>query len=405
MKAKRSTIIIDGNFFMFKCLYSIPKSSKDEKLLSSESDRIAYIKKLAIDFAAEIRKFYNVIDRVIFAVDSSSWRKDYYPKKEYKGNRVKDVAVDWDSFHLVMSEFKEILKSKGVIIHQVPGAEGDDIIYAWSSFLNLMGENVIIVSGDQDLMQLVCCNESTDSYTITYTNTNKKVVVDKKFNEWLNSVEDDQVTSIFDLKKVIYGSTMAKNTYKELISSNNLTLIVVDADEFIFKKILTGDRGDNIMSVYHYEKNGKTYSISDKKADRILELFEKKYGKFKAIYYFDKSYRQDIVRIIKEYIGADSMSTEQILDNMETNVMLMMLHTKAIPDELQKVLYSDAEKMFNIKRPDTRILSKKETILEGSQYANAVYVPRQFDFFKSEEKSDMSFIKKDELKTDNKSLF
>jgi 5'-3' exonuclease len=404
MKSKRSTLLVDGNHFMFKSLYVIPRSSPDDKLLSREADRIAYVKKMALDFAAEIRKFYNVIDRVVFTVDSSSWRKDYYPQKEYKANRVKDSTVDWDMFHMVMSEFKEILKSKGVIVHQVPGAEGDDIVYAWSSFLNLKGESVIIVSGDQDLIQLVGYNDSTDAYTIAYTNTNKKLVVDKKFNEWLNSVESDEVTSIFDTKKLVLGSSLARETFKELISANNLSLIVVDADEFIFKKVLTGDRGDNIASVYFHEKNGKTFGISDKKAERILSIFENKYGKFKSIYYFDKSYRQDIVKIIKENIGADGMTSEQILDNLETNVMLIMLHAKAIPDEIQKVLYNDTERMFMIKRPDTRVLSRRENILEGTQYNDSTYTPRTFDFFKGDSNTDMSFIKKTETK-DNKSLF
>lgn len=393
MKSKRSTLLFDGNHFLFKTLYVIPRSSSDEKLLHSENDRIAYVRKLASDFAAEIRKFYNIIDRVVFTIDSSSWRKDYYPTKAYKGNRVQDVTVDWDMFHKCMLEFKEILKSRGVIIHQVSGAEGDDIVYAWSSFLNIKGENVIIVSGDQDMIQLVGCNDSTDAYTIAYTNTNKKLVVDKNFNEWLNSTEDDTVTSIFDTKKMVYGSSLARNTYKELIRQNNLSLIVVDPDDFIFKKVLMGDKGDNIASVHFYEKNGRTFSISEKKAEKILEVFNSKYGKFKSIYYFDKSYRNDIVKIIKETIGVNNMTTEQMLHNLETNVMLIMLHSNAIPEEIQKVLFNDIEKFFTLVKPDVKGLTRRENILEGTVYNTDSYVPRQFDFFKNDKNSDMTFIK------------
>ena len=377
--ARKHTLLMDGNHFLFKTLYVIPKSGG--KLLDNKSDKEAFIKKLCIDFAAEIRKFSLLINRVVFTIDSSSWRKEFYPKEDYKGNRVLSDAVNWTAFYEMSEEFKTILRSKGVIIHKVNGAEGDDLVYAWSKYLNLKGENVIIVSGDKDFMQLVDYNESTKSYTILYTNTNKRITVYPGFNDWLHSMEDSTVTSIFDMKKTVYGDDATKKVFSSLIQENGLETIVVDTDFFVFTKVLCGDRGDNVPSAYHYEKNGKTYSISELKAKKVYDAFIEKHKKFDTLYLFEKSYREDIADMVVEKLNAHLMSHSQILSNIEKNVMMMLLHHNSIPDEIQQQMFKTVEELYLAYRTDISQLHNMKDILKDTKYALKVFTPKGFDFF------------------------
>ena len=83
-KTGRHTFVIDGNYFLFRTLYVIPSRSKKAGLLGTDEDVQTFVKKLATDFAYQIRLFEGLIDKVVWTVDSRSWRKDFYPEAEYK---------------------------------------------------------------------------------------------------------------------------------------------------------------------------------------------------------------------------------------------------------------------------------------------------------------------------------
>ncbi len=386
--SKKHTIIFDGNYFFHKTLYVLPNESKG-KLLESKNDQSTFIGKLALDFAAEIRRFKPILKRIVFVIDSSSWRKDFYPEQAYKGNRVPSDNIDWSSFYNCIDEFSTILKNKGMIIHRVPGAEGDDLVFAWSKALNLEGDNVIIVSGDGDLMQLVDYNESTKAHTIFYTKNrmSKKIVGYPGFIDWLKSDISNEITNIFEMNQTIHGDNITKTLLKDLVKKHQLQTITVNSNEFIFKKILSGDAGDNIKSVYWYEKNGRRYGVSDKKADRVWDVLTEKHKDFKSIYLFDKSYREEVAKIIIHELNATKMTYQDILNNIENNTMLIMLHSRAIPQQIQQQMFKDIE-VFSKLQQDINNFVTKESILKDTEHVNNVFVPSQFNFFKDDEEDN-----------------
>jgi DNA polymerase-1 len=243
---KKHTLVIDGNYFLFRTLYVLPRNKG--KILDTKADVGIFVRKLATDFASEIRKFRTMVDQVVFTIDSKSWRKDFYPESEYKGNRSSDESINWENFVKGGEDFKEFLKSKGVILHKVNGAEGDDLIFAWSVNANYREKPVIVFSGDRDLLQLVNYNQSTRSYTIFYSNTHKKLCVFKGFSDWLER-EEHQVTDIFDMQKSVEGDNIIRNGLKSLIKDSKLNLEEIHPGEFAFKKVLTGDAGDNVPGI------------------------------------------------------------------------------------------------------------------------------------------------------------
>ena len=118
MKVGKHTLLIDGNYFVFSRLFVLPKP-KTGKLLGDDKQKSQFMRKLAIDFASEMRKLKMFVDDVVLTVDSKSWRKDLYPEADYKGTRKQSSDVDWTAVYSVYEEFQKIVAKKGVTVHQI----------------------------------------------------------------------------------------------------------------------------------------------------------------------------------------------------------------------------------------------------------------------------------------------
>ena len=106
-KTGRHTFVIDGNYFLFRTLYVLPRKSKKAEMLGTDEDAIVFMRKLATDFAYQIRLFDGLIDKVVWTIDSRSWRKDFYPDAEYKGNRKQDTSINWERVNVMMQTPRE----------------------------------------------------------------------------------------------------------------------------------------------------------------------------------------------------------------------------------------------------------------------------------------------------------
>ncbi len=76
-KNGRHTLVIDGNYFLFRTLYVLPHRSKSKSLLESNEEVQSFMSKLATDFSYQVRLFEGLIDKIVWTVDSRSWRKDF----------------------------------------------------------------------------------------------------------------------------------------------------------------------------------------------------------------------------------------------------------------------------------------------------------------------------------------
>jgi 5'-3' exonuclease len=381
---RNHNLIIDGNYFIYSRLFVLPRQKVptafagpeeiDTRFMSTETEMGIFMRKLATDFASELRKVKNITGRIIFTQDSKSWRKDLFPASEYKANREQDSKINWSNVHKVVEEFTQFLKDKGVIIHRVSGAEGDDLIYAWTSALNSKGENCIIWSGDTDLMQLVNYNKSTDAYTLWYDNTRSRLAVYPGFQKYLDIKDgkEDDFDSIFDVDHVLLISNQIKEELKQFINSNNLEVNEIFCDDYVLTKILTGDKSDNIKSVYSVEKIGKTGKprtsrINDEKARSIVNTFKKRHGRFSSMYLFEESYKTEILKLVASEMKLTSH--EDLMSNLELNTNLILLHSSTIPETLQTIMFNHIDALLaDEERIDVRNLLSKESILHGSIY-------------------------------------
>ena len=373
MKVGKHTLLIDGNYFVFSRLFVLPKPKKG-KLLDDDKQRAQFMRKLAIDFASEMRKLKMFVDDVVLAVDSKSWRKDLFPASDYKGTRKQNQTVDWPSVYAVYEEFQKVVASKGVTVHQIQGAEADDVIFGWSTMLNARGKSCIVWSGDRDLIQLVNYSDTNDSHTLWYYNTKKTLYAYKGFEKDMNTSATAEISND-DMLFNMGGSAMSRDTYQndilDWIKANKIKTEEIDCDEFIFKKILVGDKSDNIQSVVTWQKemkNGKlrNYSITDKTAETIWKQYIKEYDNFTIDFLFSSEAKDILSDIIYRVVG--QTNTTLIKTNLTTNIALMLLHNKTIPDPIQKAIYEAIERDWEGAIESKESIMEMDKILEGTDW-------------------------------------
>jgi len=212
MKVGKHTLLIDGNYFIFSRLFVMPRA-KSQVLLGDEKSKLQFMRKLAIDFSAEVRRVKDYVDDIVVAVDDKSWRKDLYPDAQYKGNRKQEDTINWDALYSIYEEFQQILSKKGVTVHKILGAEADDILFAWSTALNDRGKSCIVWTGDRDLIQLVNYSKPNDSHTIWFYNSKKKLYVYEGFIDDMKTSATTEMSNE-DMLFNMSGSHMVRDQYQ-----------------------------------------------------------------------------------------------------------------------------------------------------------------------------------------------
>lgn len=395
-KTGRHTFVIDGNYFLFRTLYVLPRRGKSKEMLGTQDDANAFMKKLATDFAYQVRLFEGLIDKIVWTQDSRSWRKDFYPEADYKGNRKQDNSINWENFSKVTEDFISLISKSGVIISKVDGAEGDDLMYAWNTESLANDKSVIMFTGDRDLVQLVNKSVSNNTHTILFSPAHKKLYTYQGFTEWMDSQEGQETTDIFDLMKVsISPENQAKKLLQTLIKKKKVNVVEVDPEEFRFRKVLTGDAGDNVPPAYWYVSKNRRYGISEKKATEIISEFKEKHGVLSHMYLYNDEYITDLANILIRVMKAKHMSREQIITNLKSNVNLMVLAAESIPEGILDEMFRSVESKMNHNALELKRVSTMKSLLENTSYGGNDSIAISSKIFKDDDgdDDDFSFIK------------
>ncbi len=292
--------IFDLSNMFFRSMFIVGNYGKKQYTFDSQSEMDQLIRKVATDISSVIRQINP--SRVIFALDSRSWRKDI-PIDEnegYKGNRKKSKNINWENIYKVMNDFSDIMKTNGFIVSQVKDAEADDLIALWTDELvNKQSQHAILISADEDVRQLV--NTNGKSFSVVYNpftmgrNATKKLFVTPEFISWLNDNDDmgDIFNRSIDVDKEDFERIIADKTKVESTDGNAIAL----------RKVFCGDDGDNVPAIFTWiakDKNGdviidkrtgepKTARITPSKFKKIVDYIGAKdykdlYGKANVIY-------------------------------------------------------------------------------------------------------------------------
>jgi len=387
MKLGKHTLLIDGNYFLHSRLFVLPRP-KGKQLLGDKESQSQLMRKLCIDFASEVRKMSPFVDQIVVAVDAKSWRKDLFPDAQYKGTRTHDDSINWKAVFGVYAEWQKILEQKGIIIHQVQGAEADDVMYGWSTQLNSEGKNCIAWTGDRDLIQLVNYNQATDAYTLWYYNSKKKLIAFEGFEDVMASRKTSTMTNeelLFNISSEEATYDKLKEDFQAWMDKNRVEVQEINCDDFVFGKILQGDKSDNIPSVITWTKaasNGKirNYSLTEKHCVKILEQYKKEENEFTIEHFFNRGQVNKLVDIIYRVVGKSD--TKEIRIRFNQNLDLVLLHYNTIPLAIQKGIYNNIEADRNV-LPEFSNITQMEKILEGTDWMvkKSQGAPKSYDAF------------------------
>lgn len=270
-------------------------------------------------------------DNVFIVSDSKkkSWRQMELDT-EYKGTRVKNPDIDWKWVYNEYDIFKDDISEKYEVF-QKDHIEGDDWITGLILKSNALGQSNVIISSDQDLLQLLKYSTKKDKSFINIQIDDKlnkeRVFLPTGWNIWLKHFSENRGGDVFNLD----NSFDDVNFFNKIITMFNV--VDVDKYESLFKKIITGDIGDNVPCPYKtLTKTGKERGIGKVGAQKIWTHYSENYE-----YFFDtndknlsKNITEAILHVNKAEVSESKFDT--IVENVDSNIKLMELHYKNFPD-------------------------------------------------------------------------
>lgn len=147
MSEPRRIILLDSSSFLHRFFHGYPpRTGRLDGQPVEAAALFGYTKYLcALPQELEYEGLIHVLDNA----DGSAFRKEIYPA--YKANRQEKVP------ELIRQEalLGPLLNALGQRTLQAPGVEADDLIGSLARKLADQGDEVLIITGDKDLMQLV----------------------------------------------------------------------------------------------------------------------------------------------------------------------------------------------------------------------------------------------------------
>lgn len=272
-KSSKVLLVVDWSNLMFRSLFMHQFFGDVSGTYERIEDLKSFTNKFAVDVCSVINMFKP--NNVIIATDSQhAWRKDVLPGEDgYKSNRQKADNVNWDNIYKCSDDLQEILKKNGMHIANVERSEADDImaLIKETVFTDYPDYNVIIVSADADIRQLIDFDKQTHQYCIVYNTTGRgkgskrRMYATQDFIDWVN---EETVVDIF-----FSSYEPGKQYMKELLNTNSIIELTVDnPNDVVLSKIMCGDDGDSVPSFYGFYKNGKYTRTTPAKSKKILEM-------------------------------------------------------------------------------------------------------------------------------------
>lgn len=372
-----TNILVDGNYIFHKTFGVFAGYGKEidpGKILSGKKDQSMFIRKVSTDLCYALRSL-PVGGRLVFTIDSRSWRKEV----EIEGGKYKDrKRTDWSKFFDLLNSFGSQLQRMGFLVSKVDKAEGDDLIWRWTDYFNGIGENCIIVSGDEDLYQLAGIRDN-GAWTVVWNSKSKNnsMGIGPGWMDLISGQEKKEIT-IFDMVDTISPEVQK---IKEVANKSNL--VQVDLMEFLVTKMLVGDKGDTVPGIWHEEKNGKVTKITPMKAAEIVSKMRETpwWGMEIKELLEDQEFLSWIsgysIRILK---GIDSdENRKKATSNLIRNFKLMWLSEWSIPVDVMEEI--DENISYSTSLPRKNVTLDRIKILEGTEWIDSTPSPTSYDPF------------------------
>jgi len=398
MKNKETTLVFDFNNLamrsLFTCIFSGGREGVMIKDFSTEAEQGIFIRKLAIDMTFVMR-LINPSRVIVCCDDRYPWRKKLLESEEigYKGTRHKDEDKDWDAIFGAMSKYKDILRSKNIIVYEIENGEADDLAaFVKKDIFTNLHNNIIYVSSDKDWLQLIDFDPDYNNFCAVLNpianNHKKKVLsVHQDCYDWIN--QEDPSTSLDDI--FFTNTDNSKTVLKSIFNNTNINVSILDPKTILLSKLFCGDQSDNIPSFYEFIKNGKLSKITESKMNKIVEEFGLSSGSDFIAVSKKPEFKSFIEKLIKHEI-----SDINIEERAERQRKLVELNTVLFP----KSLCENYDYMSNNIKETGKLSTvniKLEDLLSGTQFYDENYKKaKRSDIFDDLKDLDKYIISKPE---------
>lgn len=363
MKTNKTILCLDWSNILFRSLF-INQLYGTKMTYDNIEDCQSFIYKFATDVCSIINIFKP--NNVILLTDSQhAWRKDILPGEDgYKSNRQKQEGVNWDNIFKCSDDLKQLFKNAGCHIAEYEHSEADDMAALCKEviFEKYHDYNLIIVSADADLRQLIDFDPLTNQYCAVY-NTIVKGKTGKRFlyitqemQDWLD--KEDQVDIFFS------NVDLSKQYIKDIVSQNaKIGIEIENPNEVLLHKIFCGDDGDCVPSFYSWIHNGKSVRITPAKERKIRETLG-----IKTIH--DLLQAKDNLKPLIESVAKKEVNDININERLQRQRTLVELNSSLFPKDIQS--YKDTIDYMIQSTGETIFTNMKAAnILKGSEYENS----------------------------------
>ena len=334
------TLLVDANWLLISRASVLIKSFQSNLSTEAKQQSQSELEDLLAKSICVILNKIPIIDNIVIVADGGSWRKQLpiphcIEGTTYKGNRTKTEDTDWDYIYKSLSNVLERAKNEGITVSQYNNIEGDDWVWYWSRRLNNEGTNCIIWTSDNDLKQLVQIDEKTNAFTAWYNDKN---------GLWLpESINDGIGDSIDFFMNVQYFSPTL-----EAIKLRTGRANYINPDSIVMSKVICGDAGDNILPIVRYDKNNRTYRITEKDWTGLL-ADESRLEPIRNIRDFINC-RYGVVQSILNHkkFKPYKLSTYNVEEQFDYNIKLVWLNESVIPDTIIQFMNQQEYKKYDI---------------------------------------------------------
>lgn len=360
-------LVIDWSNIMFRSLFMHQLfGGSSNGTYDTIEDMRSFTNKFAIDVCSIVNMFKP--NNVIIATDSQhAWRKDVLPGDDgYKSNREKDPRINWNHIYKCSDDLQEILHHHGMNVANVERAEADDIIALIKEvvFEKYHDYNIIVVSADADIRQLIDFNKEREQYCIVYNttgrgkNSKRRMYVTQEFKDWFDELEQCNIFQV--------GSNSSKDYIRETLDENKIIELYVDNPNLVvLNKILCGDDGDSVPSFYGYYKNGRYTRITPSKAKKILAFTgaQNVPQLVESVNQFPEIFNKICKKTVDDINFSERLQRQRVL--VELNSALFPPHIREYKDTIDYMLRNS--------RPGSFQGLHAQELLKGTEYENAMH--------------------------------
>lgn len=313
-------LVLDANYLLYRSVFILHKL----KTLYGDLETL-----MLNDYNNLVNAF--PFSMVYIVSDSKkSWRKNIYP--DYKSKRKKDSDIDWDFVFDAFDSFKEKAKNRhNCMLYQIDLFEGDDIVAHIVKETNKDGYSNMIVSNDGDLHQLLEFSTSNNYINMMYNHKFKdeRLYVPYNYEIFLKYIQDNTTDDIFDMNDDIdFINYFDKITTKAKISN-------INKEKSYFKKIVSGDTGDNILSVVKISK--ETKGIAEAGSETVYAMYKDRYPN--DIDFDNDEFIENLCEILSIYKkNKDIDFKEKVTENIKFSRLLTRLDNKYLPNGYYQIL-------------------------------------------------------------------